>query len=76
MVKTMGFPGRYEQGPNALQQLGRVLNDMGRSRPLVLCDEFVARHLWPQVGAALQDQGLEPLHQVFYLQDMPAPCWV
>ncbi|GLH42996.1 iron-containing alcohol dehydrogenase [Pseudomonas moraviensis] len=65
MVKTMGFPGRYEQGPNALHQLGRVLNDMGRSRPLVLCDEFVARHLWPQVGAALQDQGLEPLHIEF-----------
>lgn len=65
MVKTMGFPGRYEQGPGALKQLGRVLTDMGRSRPLVLCDEFVARHLWPQVGAALQAHGFEPLHIEF-----------
>ncbi|MBV4484776.1 glycerol dehydrogenase [Pseudomonas sp. SWRI153] len=65
MIKTMGFPGRYEQGPGALQQLGRVLNDLGRSRPLVLCDEFVALHLWPEVGAALQVQGFEPLHIEF-----------
>lgn len=65
MVKTMGFPGRYEQGPGALKQLGRVLTDMGRSRPLVLCDEFVARHLWPQVGTALQAHGFDPLHIEF-----------
>lgn len=65
MIKTMGFPGRYEQGPGALKQLGRVLRDMGRTRPLVLCDEFVARHLWPDVGAALQTDGFEPLHIEF-----------
>ena len=65
MVKTMGFPGRYEQGPGALKQLGRILTDMGRSRPLVLCDEFVARHLWPEVGSALQAHGFEPLHIEF-----------
>ncbi|MCK8669026.1 glycerol dehydrogenase [Pseudomonas azerbaijanoccidens] len=65
MVKAMGFPGRYEQGPGALKQLGRVLTDMGRSRPLVLCDEFVARHLWPEVGNALLEHGFEPLHIEF-----------
>lgn len=65
MVKAMGFPGRYEQGPGALKQLGRILTDMGRSRPLVVCDEFVARHLWPEVGDALQMHGFEPLHIEF-----------
>jgi glycerol dehydrogenase len=65
MVKTMGFPGRYEQGPGALNQLGRVLTDMGRSRPLVVCDEFVATHLWPEVGNALKAHGFDPLHIEF-----------
>ena len=65
MVKTMGFPGRYEQGPGALKQLGRILTEMGQSRPLVLCDEYVGRHLWPEVGTALQAHGFEPLHIEF-----------
>lgn len=65
MVKTMGFPGRYEQGPGALQDLGRVLADMGRSRPLVLCDEFLAEHLWPDVARALQAYSVEATPIVF-----------
>jgi len=65
MVRTMGFPGRYEQGPGALKQLGRILSDMGRARPLVLCDEFVSTHLWPEVGSALTEHGIEASSIVF-----------
>ncbi|AZZ76187.1 glycerol dehydrogenase [Pseudomonas sp. RU47] len=65
MVRTMGFPGRYEQGPGALKQLGRILSDMGQSRPLVLCDEFVSKHLWPEVGNALSEHGFEANSIVF-----------
>lgn len=65
MVRIMGFPGRYEQGPGALRQLGRILSDMGRLRPLVLCDEFVSTHLWPEVGNALTEHGIEASNIVF-----------
>lgn len=65
MMKVIGFPGRYAQGPGALKQLGSVLSDMERSRPLVLCDAFVAEHVWPDVALSLQASGLEATHIVF-----------
>ncbi|WP_427917080.1 iron-containing alcohol dehydrogenase [Xanthomonas campestris] len=65
MMKVIGFPGRYAQGPGALKQLGSVLSDMERSRPLVVCDAFVAEHMWPDVALSLQASGLEATHIVF-----------
>ncbi|MDR6208253.1 glycerol dehydrogenase [Paraburkholderia graminis] len=58
MLRTMGFPGQYLQGPKALLELGSLLKKMGFRRPLTLCDAFVSDMVWPSVAAAIADAGL------------------
>lgn len=36
MLRTMGFPGQYVQGPGALRQLGALRGRMGWKRPVAL----------------------------------------
>ncbi|MGT2453856.1 glycerol dehydrogenase [Cupriavidus basilensis] len=65
MLRMMGFPGQYVQGPGALQQLGGLLAKSGWQRPLVLCDAIVTNKVWPQVAAALESAGLAARHLLF-----------
>lgn len=65
MLRAMGFPGIYVQGPNALADLGRLLGEMGFKRPVVLCDAIVAERVWQGVSLSLGDAGIEPEQLMF-----------
>lgn len=65
MLRAMGFPGLYVQGPNALGGLGRLLDELGFKRPVVLCDAIVAERVWGQVSQSLGAAGIEPAQLVF-----------
>ena len=41
MIKTIGFPGRYIQGPDAVQHLPQLLAELSLSKPIVLMDDLV-----------------------------------
>jgi len=41
MVKTIGFPGRYIQGPDAVQHLPELLNEFLLAKPIILMDDLV-----------------------------------
>lgn len=65
MLRAIGFPGIYVQGPNALGSLGRLLGEMGFKRPVILCDAIVAERVWPEVSQSLGAAGLEPAQLMF-----------
>ena len=44
-VRSMGFPGRYIQGPQALRQLPQLLEELGARRIALLADATVRRAL-------------------------------
>src|SRR3984957_2162857 len=52
-VRTMGFPGRYIQGPQALRQLPQLLEELGARSIAVLADATVRRALGSRIDAAL-----------------------
>lgn len=49
MIRTIGFPGQYHQGPGALNQVGRFIEHCEFVRPVIICDEFVAEHIVPGI---------------------------
>lgn len=61
MIKTMGFPSRYMQGPGALSSVGKLLCDLGFKRPAILCDEIVRKVALPCVTNSFESVGL-PVH--------------
>jgi len=65
MLRMMGFPGQYVQGPGALRELGGLLAKSGWQRPLVLCDAIVTERIWPVVSDSLQSAGLAARHVLF-----------
>ncbi|CAG2139820.1 glycerol dehydrogenase [Cupriavidus numazuensis] len=65
MVRTMGFPGQYLQGPGALRQLAPLLQRMGWRRPLAICDAIVAEKVWPAVAQVLCEAGVEARQLAF-----------
>jgi glycerol dehydrogenase len=65
MLRTMGFPGQYLQGPKALQELGPLLKKMGYQRPLTLCDAVVGEKVWPLAIESMKAAGLDAAHIVF-----------
>lgn len=65
MLRTMGFPGQYLQGPKALHELGSLLSKMGFKKPLFLCDTIVAEKVWPLASGSMKAAGLEATHIVF-----------
>ncbi|CAN7740492.1 glycerol dehydrogenase [Paraburkholderia hospita] len=65
MLRTMGFPGQYLQGPKALLELGPLLRKMGFQRPLTLCDAIVGEKVWPLASGSMKAAGLEATHIVF-----------
>lgn len=55
MVKTMGFPGRYLQGPDAILQLSGLLLELGCKKPLVLVDKAIRQTVWEPIADRLTD---------------------
>lgn len=41
MIRTIGFPGRYLQGPDAVQHLPELLKEFCLAKPIVLMDDLV-----------------------------------
>ncbi|CAG9275003.1 glycerol dehydrogenase [Paraburkholderia unamae] len=56
--RTIGFPGRYVQGPGALAALGPVLAELGARRACTILDASVAATLAPAVDATLAGAGV------------------
>jgi glycerol dehydrogenase len=54
MITTTIFPGRYVQGYNALNRLGREATRFGESG-LIICDPFIYKNHLPEFRKALQD---------------------
>jgi glycerol dehydrogenase len=50
-------PGRYVQGPGAIDQLGPIVAD-GWRRCAVLVDAFLAPELWPRLERSLAAAGV------------------
>jgi glycerol dehydrogenase len=65
MLRTIGFPGQYTQGPGALDALGEQLARAGFARAVVLCDAAVGESLWPRVDASLRRAGLDAHRAMF-----------
>lgn len=53
MVKAIGFPGRYLQGPDAIMQLLGLLLELGCTRPIVLVDSAIRQAVWEPIAARL-----------------------
>ena len=60
MLRTIGFPGRYIQGPGALAAVGTLCRELGFSHPVVLADATVADRVWPTIAEGLAQAGLQP----------------
>lgn len=65
MIKTMGFPSRYMQGPGALSCIGNLLLSLGFSRPAILCDEVVRKVVLPRVQSSFEAAGLPVKLELF-----------
>jgi len=57
----MGFAGLDIQGPDALQQVGRIRSEMGIKRPVTVCDAIVGDPIWPQLPLLMKSHGLNPV---------------
>lgn len=54
MISTTLFPGRYVQGPDSLQRLGKELLRMGK-KAFVICDPFVHKNILPVFIDSLEE---------------------
>lgn len=53
MVKVIGFPGRYLQGPDAILRLADLLLELGCKKPMVVVDSVIRKSVWEPVAARL-----------------------
>lgn len=61
MHKTIGFPGRYVQGPDCIRELPALLTELKCSRPVVIVDALVRGSVWNAVSEMLPISGLQTL---------------
>jgi glycerol dehydrogenase len=59
MIKTIGFPGRYLQGPDAVQHLPELLKEFSLTSPLVLMDDLVRESVGDLLLRPLAAAGIE-----------------
>jgi len=59
MIRTIGFPGRYIQGPGAIDRLGATAEELGCLRPLVLVDAAIRQAVWDPLEGRLRQAGLK-----------------
>jgi glycerol dehydrogenase len=64
-VKTIGFPGRYLQGPGAISELGSLLKEFGSASPVVVMDDIVRQAAGDSLNAALASAGMSARHLRF-----------
>ena len=64
-MRVMGFPGRYVQGPGALDLLGTLVAELGGARPALLSDDIVDVALGACLPATFARAGLVPLRLRF-----------
>ena len=57
MIKTIGFPGRYIQGPQALTCLSGLLHELGLQKPVVIVDAIVGEKILPDTMSLLARHG-------------------
>jgi glycerol dehydrogenase len=57
-VKTIGFPGRYLQGPGAIRELGGLLNEFGSKFPAVVMDDIVRQAAGNELEDVLLSAGV------------------
>jgi glycerol dehydrogenase len=57
-LRVAGFPGRYLQGPGALQALAHIVRELGGSAAVVVCDDFIERDIGARVRNRLQVDGI------------------
>ena len=72
-VRSMGFPGRYIQGPQALRQLPQLLEELGARSIALLADATVRGTLGSRIDAALQSSARRPAMPAVWL-DFPGEC--
>lgn len=65
MIRTIGFPGRYIQGPKALDCLAGLLKELDIKKPVTVADAMVAERILPATLALLEQQGFTVGHLVF-----------
>lgn len=59
MIRTIGFPGRYIQGPRAIDRLEAMAEELGCLRPLVLVDAAIRQAVWEPIENRLREAGLK-----------------
>jgi len=59
MIKTIGFPGRYLQGPDAVQHLPELLIEFSLAKPIVLMDDLVRASVGDLLLQPLSATGIE-----------------
>jgi glycerol dehydrogenase len=69
MVRTMGFPRRYSQGPGALRQLAGALVSENIRRAAIILDPVVAAIIRPIIEPELQAVGI-----IADIHDTPREC--
>ena len=69
MVSTIGFPGRYVQGPGAIAHLAFLLKELGCERSVVVCDDIVR----DAVGKTVEST-LTGAHLKFSFLRFPGEC--
>jgi glycerol dehydrogenase len=74
-VRTMGFPGRYIQGPGAIELLPQLLAELGCRSAALLADATVRAALGGRIDAALAENShAAPI--TFRWLDFPGECSV
>ncbi|RKR07287.1 glycerol dehydrogenase [Kushneria sinocarnis] len=68
-VKTMGFPGRYTQGPGALDEIGCLFEELQYHSPLLVTDVAVRDKVRPDTARQLSAIGATP-----QFIDFPGEC--
>ncbi|MCB8882591.1 glycerol dehydrogenase [Acidisoma cellulosilytica] len=63
-MRLFGSPHRYVQGPDVLDDLGRLLLPYGE-RPLMIIDQFLVERLRARLERAARNAGLDPILMPF-----------
>ena len=58
MIKTIGFPGRYIQGPDAISALPVLLNEFGAKGPVIILDDIVRAAAGDALQSTLRAAGI------------------
>ncbi|KJM62983.1 glycerol dehydrogenase [Pluralibacter gergoviae] len=49
MIRTIGFPNQYHQGPDALDRVGLFLKQQSYNQAAIISDDFVTKNIIPDI---------------------------